>query len=144
MVLSEEILSYRAPKIYVALFYLLLMIWTIFSVIFLGSKGWTGNWVQIFMIGFVFVITWYFSVNISYRIDLEEDGKIRLTSLKKILRTDPTNIEMIEGPPLPVGFVRFKLEREKVYLFCMSRNSRLKRILFEIRSWNPDIRFKNI
>ncbi len=136
-------LRYRAPRTYVVLFYLLLGVWTVISIFFLGTKGWT-NWVQIFMIAFVFVITWYFSVNISYQIDLNPDGNIQLISVRKVVHTDPQKIEMIEGPHLPIGFVRFKLEREKAYLFCIIGSSALKRVLSEIRTWNPEIRCKNI
>ncbi len=140
---TTDLLTYRAPRIFVVLFYILLVIWTIFSIVFLGMKGWM-NWIQILIVGFIFVITWYFSVNISYRIDLGGDGNIQLTSFRTILQTHPRKIEMIEGPHLPIGFVRFKLEREKVYLFCISGSRALKRILSEIRSWNPDIRVRNI
>lgn len=141
--LSSERQTYNAPKVYVAVFYLLLIVWTGFSVALLGLKDWT-NWSQIFMIGFVFVFTWYFSLGISYRMDLAKDGSIQLTSLRRIIKADPRKMELIEGPHLPIGFVRFKLEREKAYLFCIIKNRQLKRILFDIRSWNPDIKFRNI
>lgn len=141
--LTSESQTYIAPKVYVVIFYLVLIVWTIFSVVLLGLKGWT-NWIQIFMIGFIFVITWYFSLGISYRIDLERDGIIQLTSFRRIIKADPGKMELIEGPHLPIGFVRFKLEREKAYLFCVTGNRELRRILFDIRSWNPDIKFRNI
>jgi hypothetical protein len=75
---------------------------------------------------------------------MESDGNIILTSFRRIIKADPRKMDLIEGPHLPIGFVRFKLEREKAYLFCVTGNRQLRRILFNIRSWNPDIKFRNI
>jgi hypothetical protein len=75
---------------------------------------------------------------------LEEDGILRLTSFRRILRVDPKKMELIEGPHLPIGFIRFRLEREKAYLFCVVKDRELQKILFAIRQANPDIKFKNL
>jgi hypothetical protein len=53
-------------------------------------------------------------------------------------------MELIEGPHLPIGFIRFRLEREKAYLFCVAKDKELQKILFAIRKANPDIKFKNL
>jgi hypothetical protein len=135
--------EYQAPMIYVGIFYGALVAWTIISIFLLGLKQWM-NWFQLFMIVFIFMMTWYFSMGISYKINVEEGGTVQLTSFRRILRADSRNIELIEGPHLPIGFVRFKLEREKVYLFCVIGNAKLQRILSDIRSSNPDIKCKNL
>ena len=133
---------YRAPLIYVALFYLILLGWTVFSVSIMGAKGWV-NWGQLFMVAFVFVMTWYFSLGISYKAEINEDGKLELTSFRRLISTDSTKIAMVEGPHLPLGFIRFRLEREKAYLFGIPGNRELQEVLSVIRKTNPDIRFKN-
>jgi hypothetical protein len=51
---------------------------------------------------------------------------------------------MVEGPHLPLGFIRFRLEREKAYLFGVPKNRDLQQILEIIRKTNPEIRFKNL
>jgi hypothetical protein len=138
---------YRAPTIFVVCFYLLLVAWTTICILLIGFKmsqsAW-GNAVQLFMIAFIIAMTWYFSMGISYRVDMEEDGTLRLTSFRRILRVDSRKMELIEGPHLPIGFIRFRLEREKAYLFCVVKNKELQKILLAIRKANPDIKFKNL
>ena len=134
---------YRAPKIFVALFYLLLLAWTVLSVLYMGTKGWV-NWFQLFMVAFIFVMTWYFSMGISYKAEINDDGKLELVSFRRLISIHSTKIVMVEGPHLPVGFIRFRLEREKAYLFGISRNPDLQQIISIIRKTNPDIRFKNL
>jgi ABC-type multidrug transport system fused ATPase/permease subunit len=138
---------YRAPTIYVALFYLLLVAWTILCILFISFKvtqsQW-GNLFQLFMIAFIIAMTWYFSMGISYRVNMEEDGTLRLTSFRRILRIDPRKMELIEGPHLPIGFIRFRLEREKAYLFGIPKNKDLQQILSNILKTNQDVKFKNL
>ncbi len=134
---------YQAPTIYVALFYLLLLAWTAISVLYIGTKGWV-NWFQLFMVAFILVMTWYFSLGISYKVGINDDGKLELFSFRRLIRTHSTKIAMVEGPHLPLGFIRFRLEREKTYLFGIPRNRDLQQILSVIRKTNPDIRFKNL
>ena len=144
---STETYTYRAPTIYVALFYLLLVAWTIICILLIGFKltqsAW-GNLLQLFMIAFIIGMTWYFSMGISYRANMGEDGILWLTSFRRLLRIDSRKMELIEGPHLPIGFIRFRLEREKAYLFCVVRNKELQGILLAIRKANPDVKFKNI
>jgi hypothetical protein len=138
---------YRASTIYVALFYLLLVAWTIICILLIGFKvsqsAW-GNALQLFMIAFIIAMTWYFSMGISYRVNMEEDGSLRLTSFRRILRIDSRKVEFIEGPHLPIGFIRFRLQREKVYLFGIPKNKDLQQILSIILKTNPDVKFKNL
>jgi hypothetical protein len=140
---SAKTFVYRAPLIYVALFYLILLGWTVFSVSIMGAKGWI-DWFQLFMVAFIFVMTWYFSLGISYRVKVSEDGKLELFSFRRLVSTHSTKIAMVEGPYLPLGFIRFRLEREKAYLFGVPRNRDLQKVLSVIRKTNPDIRFKNL
>jgi hypothetical protein len=109
----------------------------------MGAKGWI-NWAQLFMVAFIFVMTWYFSLGISYKVEINEDGKLELFSFRRVIKTHSTKIAMVEGPYLPLGFIRFRLEREKVYLFGVPRNKGLQKVLSVIRKTNPDIRFKNL
>ena len=138
-----ETYTYRAPAIYVALFYLILVAWTVLSVLYMGTKGWV-SWFQLFMVAFIFVMTWYFSMGISYKAEINDDGKLRLFSFRRQINTHSTKIVMVEGPHLPLGFIRFRLEREKAYLFGVPKNKDLQQILSIIVKTNPDIRFKNL
>jgi hypothetical protein len=135
--------TYRAPLIYVALFYLLLLAWTVFCVSIMGAKGWI-NWFQFFMVAFIFVMTWYFSLGISYKVEINDEGKLELTSFRRIIRIHSTKIAIVEGPYLPLGFIRFRLEREKAYLFGVPRNRDLQKILSVLYKTNRDVRFKNL
>jgi hypothetical protein len=139
--------GYQAPMIYVGIFYMALVAWTIICILFIGFKvtqsEW-GNLFQLFMIAFIIAMTWYFSMGISYRANLQEDGTLRLTSFRRILRVHSRRIELIEGPHLPIGFIRFRLEREKAYLFCVVKDKTLQQILSRIRKANPDIKLKNL
>jgi len=138
---------YQAPIICIGIFYGALVAWTIICILLIGFKvtqsEW-GNLLQLFMIAFIIAMTWYFSMGISYRVNLEEDGTLQLTSFRRILRIDSRKMELIEGPHLPIGFIRFRLEREKAYLFCVVRNEELQKVLLAIRKANPDIKFKNL
>jgi hypothetical protein len=138
-----ETAFYQAPLTYVGAFYLALIIWTIVSVTFLGLREWT-NWTQLLVIAFILVFTWYFSIRISYLARMDEDGTIWLRSLGRVIRIHASKIEMVEGPHLPIGFMRFRLEREKVYLFCVIKDKNLQTILSLIRKANPEVRFRNL
>ena len=133
--------------IYMGIFYAMLVAWTITCIVLIGFKltqsEW-GNLFQLFMIAFIIAMTWYFSMGISYRVNVEEDGTVQLTSFRRILRVHSRKMELIEGPHLPIGFIRFRLEREKAYLFCVIKNKELQKILLAIRKANPDIKFKNL
>jgi hypothetical protein len=138
---------YQSPIIYVGIFYGALVVWTIICILIIGFKvtqsEW-GNLFQLFMIAFIIAMTWYFSMGISYRVNVEEDGTVQLTSFRRILMVHSRKMELIEGPHLPIGFIRFRLEREKAYLFCVVKDKELQKILLAIRKANPDIKFKNL
>ena len=138
---------YHAPVLFLAIFYVLLAAWAIVCVIFLGvglNKWGLANFFQLFMFAFVLFYTCYFSAAISYTIEVWDEGEVRLTSFRRTIDTHAEKIPIVEGPHFPVGFIRFRLEREKAYLFCLTNNEVLKKILSIIRNANPDIKFKNL
>jgi hypothetical protein len=139
--------TYQAPRTYVGIFYGALVAWTVICIFLLGLKVTRSEWgdaFQLFTIAFIMAMTWYFSMGVYYRVRMEEDGTIQLTSFKRVLRTHPRNVALIEGPHLPIGFVRFRLEGEKAYLFSVSRNAELQEILLGIWKANPALRVKNL
>ena len=136
---------YQAPTALVAVFYLLLIAWTCVSILFLAAKAARSELsdaFQWFMIAAVFGFTWYFSLGLFYRIGLGPEQRIHLKGVRRGLSVHPREIEAVEGPYLPVGFVRFKVGRERLYLLCSVRNADLQAILKRIGEINPDIRFK--
>lgn len=143
---KEEV--YEAPLIYPLLFYGLLLAWVGVSVYLLGKKSMVAGWAitQLVMVAFVIAYTCYFSLGISYRIRLDKEGGVQLTSFRRVLNIQPADIDMLEGPRfgLPVGFIRFRLAREKAYLFCVVSNVYLERILRSIWEANPDIKIRDL
>jgi hypothetical protein len=131
----------------VVLFYGLLVAWTVVVAVLIGSSiadAQTVNVVKLLMITFILVYTWYFSVAISYRIVIDAQGTIELTSFRRTVTTSAEDIPMVEGPHFPIGFMRFRLEREKGYLFCVVNNESLKKILSVLRKANPHCHIKNL
>jgi len=131
--------------VFLVVFYGLLAAWTVVVAFMLGSgiiASERVNLLKLFMIAFILVYTWYFSAGISYRITVDEDGAIELKSFRRTVATQADDIPLIEGPHFPIGFMRFRLAREKGYLFCSTNNESLRTILSVLRKANPDIRFK--
>ena len=91
------------------------------------------------MIGFFYLYTWYWSLGLVSRISLSTEGRIELRSLRRTLVVAAKEVRTIEGSRFSggVGFIRFKLPRESVYLFCNRRDAELEEILREIRKENP-------
>ena len=140
---------YQAPVIFVGLFYLLLLVWTAICVVLIGSKTISAGWplFQLLMIAFVLGYTWFFSVGISYRIYINEKGTIELTSFRKVLSFKADAISLVEGPRLALMsycFIRFRLEREKAYLFCRITDDELQRVLKKMRLANREMKFKGV
>ena len=137
--------SYQAPGALVAAFYLLLIAWTAVSILFLAAKAARSELsdaLQWVMIAAIFGFTWYFSLGLFYRISLAADGSLHLKGVRRGLTVQPREIEIVEGPYLPIGFVRFKSKKEKLYLLCQVRNADLQAILKRIAEINPDVQFK--
>lgn len=142
-------LIYEPPVLYPGLFYFLLAAWTVLCIILLGSKALKTGWPlgQLLMIAFVLAYTWYFSLGIAYKITVDLEGKIELTSFRRKITVRAGDISMAEGPRfaiIPFGFIRFRLEREKAYLFIRITDESLQKILAVIRRKNPEIKFKGL
>jgi hypothetical protein len=138
---------YQAPGIFVGIFYTALVAWTLACIFLIGFKVIRSEWgdlFQLFMIAFIIAMTWYFSMGVFYRVQVEEDGAFQLTSLRRILRIHSGKMALIEGPHFPIGFIRFRSESEKVYLFCVVKNAELQKILLALWKANPDLKFKNL
>ncbi len=147
--LSRKEYRYQAPVTFVGLFYAALLIWTVLCVWLIGSKTLSAGWPlgQLLMIGFVLAYTWYFSLGISYALTMDAGGNIELASFRRIIRVNAEKLTMVEGPRfavMPYGFIRFRLEREKAYLFSYVMDEELQRILKILRRINPEMKFKGL
>lgn len=147
--LSRKEYRYQAPVTFVGLFYAALLIWTVLCVWLIGSKTLAAGWPlgQLLMIGFVLAYTWYFSLGISYALTMDAGGNIELASFRRIIRVNAEKLTMVEGPRfavMPYGFIRFRLEREKAYLFSYVMDEELQRILKILRRINPEMKFKGL
>jgi hypothetical protein len=134
---------FQASAPFVALFYGLLLLWTIgtMPVIYLKFRqgGFQGDWLYAAMIGFFYLYTWFWSLGLFYRIALDSEGRVVLRSLRRSLEIPAKQIQTIEGPRFPgrFGFMKMKLPRESGYLFCHGKSGELEEILLEIRKMNP-------
>jgi len=139
-----KIPTYQAPVVYVTVFYMLLITWTLISVPLIASKASGLNPALLLMIGFFIAYTWYFSLGICYRVKIEDDGNVELRSYRRTIRIHPRKIEAVEGPPFPIwlGFIRFRFEGKKTYLFFFRKNTSLQAVFSFIYTLNPEIRFR--
>jgi hypothetical protein len=129
------------------MFYSVLAAWAVFCVVFIESIFSKSGFTHLFgllMIVFILLCMCYFALAISYKLEVWRDGRIRLTSMRRTIIARSENIPYVEGPHLPLGFIRFRLEREKGYLFSIKNDEVLRRALSVIKDVNPDIRFKNL
>jgi len=136
---------YQAPVALVAAFYLLLVAWTAVSILFLAARAARSELsdaLQWVMIAAIFGFTWYFSLGLFYRISLAPDESLHLKGVRRGLTVHPREIETVEGPYLPIGFVRFKSGKERLYLLCQVRNADLLEILKRMGEINPHVQFK--
>ncbi len=146
---SKEAYFYYSPTIFMGIFYLVLLVWTGICLFLMGSIEFRFGWplARILMIAFVMVYAWYFSLAISYKIGITEAGDIELTSFRRIVRVNAEVIGMAEGPKwaiIPYGFVRFRLEREKAYLFCCITDSDFEIFVQIIKTANPEMTIKGV
>ena len=146
---SQKYESYQAPVFFVGLFYVLLLAWTVVCVVMIGSKTLQAGWplFQLFMIAFVLGYTWYFSLGISYKLKTGDGAEIELTSFRRVIRVKAEDVSLVEGPRfaiLPYGFIRFRLEREKAYLFSCITDPALQKNLQILRKSNPEMKFRGL
>jgi hypothetical protein len=136
---------YRAPRGFVGVFYAALAAWTVGLVPLALSKALATSTTLLLMIAFFTAYSWYWSLGISYRMTLGEDGSLCFVSAKACLRAHVRDVEQVEGPPLPIsiGFIRFRLERERPYIF-FREDPAIRDILRYLRRANPDAKFKRL
>ena len=146
---SKNAYFYHSPIIFMGIFYLILVIWTGICLLLMGSIEFSFGWplARLVMIGFVMVYTWYFSLAISYKIGITENGDIQLTSFRRVVRVNVEVIGMVEGPKwalIPYGFVRFRLEREKAYIFCCITDADFQQFMQIMKEINPEMVLKGV
>jgi hypothetical protein len=147
--ISKEHYIYHSPVLFVGIFFGLLIVWTVICLLLIGSIEFSWGWplVRILMVAFLMVYTWYFSLAISYKISITGDGDIELTSFRRVIRVHAEEIGMVEGPKwalIAYGFIRFRLEREKAYLYACTDDAEIQKILEIMREVNEDIVFKGL
>jgi hypothetical protein len=147
--ISKRDFHYQAPLAFVGLFYAALVGWTVLCVWLIGSKTLTAGWPlgQLLMIGFVLAYTWYFSLGISYEIRIESGGTVKMTSFRRVINLQAQAISLIEGPRLaimPYSFIRFRLKREKAYLFACITDDDIQRVLKIMQKNNPEMKLKGL
>lgn len=136
---------YQAPTQLVVGFYAVLSVWSVICILLIqaiSDKEVGAGPFPLFMIGFILFYMWYFSLGISTRLEIKDDGQIRLKSLRRTILTNADGITVIELPRMGVGFIRFRLKREKAYLFGLTRDSFLQAVLEAITKANSDITVK--
>jgi len=146
---SQKAYFYHSPTIFMGIFYLVLVVWTGICLLLMGSIEFSFGWplARLAMIAFVMVYTWYFALAISYKIGITESGDIELTSFRRVVRVNAEVIGMVEGPKwaiIPYGFVRFRLEREKAYLFCCISDADFEQFMEIMKDINPEMVLKGV
>ena len=140
---------YQSPVIFVGIFFGLLIAWTVICLLMIGSIGFSMGWplARALMIMFIMAYTWYFSLAISYKISMTAEGDIELTSFRRVIRVHAEVIGMVEGPKwalIKYGFIRFRLEREKAYLYACITDENIQTVLKIMREINEDMVFKGL
>lgn len=139
----EKKVVFQAPAVFMALFYGLLLVWTVATVPLIYQKfqlgGFMGDWLYALMIAFFYLFTWFWSLGLFYHISLDFEGQVVLKSLRRRLELPAKQIRGIEGSRFSggFGFFRFKLPKESGYLFCYQRTKDLDEIIAGIRKLNP-------
>ncbi len=147
---QEKERVFQASTLYVAIFYGLIVLWTVGTVpvIWLRFEQgvFRGDWLYGVMIGFFYLFTWFWSLGLFYRVRLDGEGQIELTSLRRTLVITAKQVRTIEGSKFAggFGFVRIKLPRESAYLFCQRRDGNLEEIVRGIQRMNPLVRTARI
>jgi len=148
-VIPQKHYVYQSPVVFVGIFFGLLIAWTVICLLLIGSIGFSTGWplARALMITFIMGYSWYFSLAISYKISITEDGDIELTSFRRVIRVQAEEIGMVEGPKwalIAYGFIRLRLEREKAYLFSCTTDEEIQKILNIMREVNEDMVFKGL
>ncbi len=145
--LPEKNHSYQVSGLFLGIFYFLLFAWLLICLFFLFTiiKGFESPaWPRVFIVTFILFYMCYFALAFSHKLEVWDGGNIRLTSFRRIVRARAQDIPLVEGPHMPIGFIRFRPDREKAYLFCQTSSSSLQKALAAIKRANPDIQFKRL
>jgi len=148
MALKKQLI-YQSPVIFMTIFFVFLAAWTIICFLLLGSIqfGWDWSLARGFMIVFIMLYTWYFSLAISHKVSLSSDGSLELTSFRRTIHAKAQEIDIVEGPKwalLKYGFIRFRLEREKGYLYACISDQEIQEILKSMKELNEYVVFKGL
>lgn len=141
---------FQAPAPYVAIFYGILLVWTIGTVPVIYQRfqqgAFGGDWWYAGMIGFFYLFTWFWALGLSYRVAIDGEGRIEFNSLRRTLVVPANQVRAILGSRFSggFGFVRLKLPRESVYIFCYRRKGPLEEIFQEIRRRQPLTRTERV
>ena len=130
-------------------FYAFLVAWTVVSLVFLWPKAMKGAvpLAQLGMIAFVLAYTWYFSLGISYEVRIRNHEEMEMKSFRRVLRLPLDDVAAVEGPRfavIPYGFLRFRLTREKAYVFCHVTSEDVRRLLSAMKRVNKKLEMKGI
>jgi len=140
---QEKKVVFQAPALFVAVFYALLLAWTVGTAPLVYQKfqqgGLRGDWLYAAMFAFFYFFTWFWSMGLFYAISLDPEGQVVLKSFRRRLELPAKQVRGIEGSRFSggFGFVRFKLPKESAYLFCYRRTAELDEIIAGIRKRNP-------
>ncbi len=146
----EQKTVFQAPVLFMAVFYGVLLVWTVATVPLIYQKfqhgEFMGDKLYAFMIAFFYLFTWFWSLGLFYHISLDFEGQVVLKSLRRRLELPAKNIREIEGSRFSggFGFLKLKLPRESGYLFCHRRNKDLDEIIAGIRKRNPLLKMVRI
>ena len=138
---------YQSPVLFVGIFFGILIAWTVICLLLIASIGFSWGWplARSLMVIFIMAYTWYFSLAISYKVSITADGDLELTSFRRVIQVNAEVIGMVEGPKwalIKYGFIRFRLEREKAYLYAHISDETIRQILKILREVNEDVVFK--
>ena len=138
---------YQAPVFFVRAFYFFFGVFIIVDLTFLViilNKSEPSYRFPIFMLTFILIFMYYFSTAISHKIEVWGNGKIQLTSLRKVITTKAEDIAYMQGPQIPIGFIKMRLEKEKAFLFVKMGTPSLNTVLKTIKTADPGIKFDRI
>jgi hypothetical protein len=136
--------EFRVQTAYVAVFYLLLLVWTVVSIPLVWRKLHTlsATTNMVFygaMVAFVYVYTWFWSLGVFYRVSIDGRGGVAMKSIRRELTVPSLQISQVEGSRFPnsFGFIKLKLPKERVYIFCLRKTEEVERVLAGMKKANP-------
>lgn len=141
---------FKAPALFMVIFYGLLLVWTVATLPLIYQKfqngGFMGDRVYALMIAFFYLFTWFWSLGLFYSISLDFEGQVVLKSLRRRIAIPAHKIRGLEGSRFSrgFGFIKLKLSWESGYLFCHGRNKELDEIIAGIRKRNPLLKMVRI